>query len=292
MTMSRLLVVVAALATGLPACSAQLGEDPSLRGVAVPPTDEELTLQGKPTPPPPPPPTLDYSAYTLAWSDEFEAPTLDTLTWTPEIGNGPSGWGNNELEYYTDRPENVRIENGVLVIEAREEAFGGFGYTSARLKTQGKKTFQYGIIEARIQSPSGTGLWPAFWMMGEDISTVGWPGCGEVDIMENKGTNTVYQYAHWLNDDTGSKNSSGTTTSADIAQYHVYSVRWDQNAIEYYIDGALRHSVDVTPGTMTEYHQQFFLLLNLAVGGNFTGRPRRTTAFPAQLLVDWVRVYQ
>lgn len=252
-----------------------------------------MAAQGKPTPPPPPPgPPLDYSNHTLAWSDEFDAATLDTSIWMHDIGNGNAGWGNNELEYYTDRPENVRLENGELIIEARKEAYGGQNYTSARIKTQGKKTFQYGIIEARIKSPVGSGYWPAFWMLGSDISTVGWPFCGEIDIMENKGTNTSYGYAHWFNDATGSKVSSGSTVSTDIAQYHVFSVLWDGLAIKWYVDGVLLHSLDATPASLSEFRQDFFLILNLAVGGNFTGAPRRSTVFPAKLVVDWVRVYQ
>ena len=251
-----------------------------------------MAAQGKPPPNPPPGPPLDYSGYSLAWSDEFNDTLLDSLVWNYETGNGNSGWGNNELEYYTGRPENVRLENGELIIEARKEAYNGFNYTSARIKTQGKKSFQYGIIEARIKSPVGNGLWPAFWMLGNDISTVGWPKCGETDIMENKGTNTSYGYAHWFNEGTGSLSSSGSTVSTSISQYHVYSVLWNDQAIKWYVDGVLLHSLDVTPGTLSEFHQDFFIILNLAVGGNFTGAPRRTTTFPAKLNIDWVRVYQ
>src|SRR5262245_23026684 len=235
-------------------------------------------------------PTLDYSGYTLVWSDEFDGPSLDGTIWTPEIGNGTNGWGNNELEYY--RSENARVQGGVLLIEAVKEAFNGYDYTSARIKTQGAASFQYGIVEARIKSPTGPGLWPAFWMLGNDFSTVGWPYCGEVDIMENKGSNTMYEYAHWFNDATGVKSSDGSTTSADISQYHVYSIRWDASALEWYIDGVQHHRLDVTPSSMSEFHQPFFILLNLAVGGNFPGSPRKTTIFPATLEVDWVRVYQ
>lgn len=240
----------------------------------------------------PPPPTLDYAGYALAWSDEFEAAELDLSVWTPEIGNGSNGWGNNELEYYTDRPENVRLENGELIIEARKEAYQGFDYTSARIKTQDKKPFRFGIIEARVKSSVGNGLWPAFWMLGSDITTAGWPRCGEIDILENKGTNTTYGYGHWFNDATGAKNSSGSTTSADIAQYHVYSVKWTDSSIKWYVDGVQLHSLDTTPASMDEFRQDFFILLNQAVGGNFTGSPRRNTVFPAKLTVDWVRVYQ
>lgn len=259
-------------------------------------SDEMNTLSvaaaGKPGGGMPPPPPLDYSGYALAWSDEFDAAQLDTAVWTPEIGNGANGWGNNELEYYTDRPENLRLENGQLVIEARMEAYAGFGYTSARLKTQGKKTFQYGILEARIKTPVGNGYWPAFWMLGNNIPTAGWPQCGEIDIIENKGTNTTYGYAHWFNDAAGAKNSSGSTASLDIALYHTYSVKWTAASIQWYVDGVQLHSLSTTAAGMDEFRQDFFLLLNLAVGGNFTGSPRRSTVFPGRLNVDWVRVYQ
>ncbi len=237
-------------------------------------------------------PALDYTGYQLVWSDEFDGTALDTTAWTAEIGNGQNGWGNNEMEYYTDSPQNLRLENGELLIEAREESIDNFSYTSARIKTQDKKTFTYGIIEARIKTADGQGLWPAFWMLGSDIPQVGWPACGELDIMENKGTDVMYHYAHWLDDASGAKASYGTSAIGDISEYHVYSARWDESQIEWFVDGVRHHVIDITPSSLSEYHQVMFILLNLAVGGNFTGRPRRTTAFPATMHVDYVRVYQ
>jgi beta-glucanase (GH16 family) len=186
----------------------------------------------------------------------------------------------------------VRVENGALVIEARKEAYEGFDYTSARLSTQGLRSFGNGIVEARVRTPSGSGYWPAFWLLGDNIPQVGWPACGEIDVMENKGSNTVYQYGHWLEDSTGSQGDSGTTSSADITQYHVFSMRRDDSVIEWYIDGVKKHTLNITPSSLSELHQTFFVLLNLAVGGNFTGAPRRTTAFPQSMSVDYVRAYQ
>jgi beta-glucanase (GH16 family) len=279
---------LAAISALLLGCGAP-SESETVHGI----DDSELQPLSKPLPPPPPP-TLDYSNYSLVWWDEFNGSALDGSVWTPEIGNGNNGWGNNELEYYTDRTENVRVEGGQLIIEAWQEPepYEGFNYTSARLKTEGNKAFQYGIIEARIQSPTGSGLWPAFWMLGNDFSSVGWPNSGEIDAMENKGTNTVYQYAHWFDDDKGAQGDSGTTTSADISRFHIFSIRWTESSIEWYIDGVQEHVLDTTPSSMSEFRQPYFLLLNLAVGGNFPGSPRHATAFPAQLVVDWVHVYQ
>lgn len=283
-------VVVGSLTALLSGCSFQAGDGVSLPDETSGAVAPGVAAQGKPAPPPVP--TLDYSAYALVWNEEFDQAALDTLTWTPQIGNGTNGWGNNELEYYTDRPENVRLENGALVIEARKEAFGGFQYTSARISTQGNRSFGYGIIEARIKTPSGSGYWPAFWMLGDNLPQVGWPACGELDIMENKGTNNVYQYAHWFHDANGAQGDSGTISSADITQYHTYSIRRDANKMDWYIDGVLHHTLDITPASLSEFQQGFFVLLNLAVGGNFTGTPRRTTTFPQSMSVDWVRLWQ
>ncbi len=231
----------------------------------------------------------------LVWSDEFDGPTLDPANWTPEIGAG--GWGNNELQYYTDRPENLRIEDGMLVIEARQEDYRSSTYTSARIKTQGKRTFRYGRIEARMRLPvGGKGIWPAFWMLGEDFTTVGWPRCGEIDIMENIGQpNTVYGTVHGPGYSGGNGIGSAYTVPGPplSADFHVYAVEWEPGEIRWYVDDAQFHTVraEQVPGEWVFDHP-FFLLLNLAVGGNWPGYPDETTPFPQQLVVDYVRVYR
>ncbi len=240
-------------------------------------------------PPPPPPP------WQLVWQDEFDDAVLDTTRWVRETGG--NGWGNNELEYYTDRVENARLENGFLVIEARAEAFGNRNYTSARLKTQGLSAWRYGKVEARIQVPRGQGLWPAFWMLGDNISLVGWPACGEIDIMESIGREPamVHGTAHGPNY-SGANGIGGAyslSTGAFADDYHVFSIVWQASSIQWYVDGVLFRVVltsDV-PGAWVFDHP-FFIILNVAVGGYWPGDPDTTTVFPQTMRVDYVRVYQ
>ncbi|MFC4101492.1 RICIN domain-containing protein [Paenibacillus xanthanilyticus] len=237
--------------------------------------------------------TKANAAYNLVWSDEFNGTSIDQNNWSFEIGNGSSGWGNNELEYYTNRPENARIESGNLVIEARKENYGGFGYTSARLKSQGKKSFKYGRIEARIKMPKGQGLWPAFWTLGSDIGTVGWPKSGEIDIMEHvNNENNTHGYIHW--DVNGHAQYGGASHAVDVTQYHVYSVEWTSSSIKWFIDGVQFREANIANNVNSteEFHKDHFLLLNMAVGGNWPGSPDGSTAFPAKMYVDYVRVYQ
>ncbi|GIP23112.1 RICIN domain-containing protein [Paenibacillus sp. J22TS3] len=229
----------------------------------------------------------------LVWSDEFDSSTLNRSNWTPEIGTGNGGWGNNELQYYTDRSQNLQVTGGNLVITARKEAYGGMNYTSARIKTQNLKTFTYGKIEARIKLPSGQGLWPAFWMLGSNFDTVGWPYCGETDIMERVNNNPfVNGTVHW---DAGGQADYGKESgNLDFSQYHVYSVEWDSKYIRWFVDGQQFNEFYIENGTgnTEEFQRPFFLLLNLAVGGNWPGSPNNSTPFPSQMLVDYVRVYQ
>lgn len=229
----------------------------------------------------------------LVWSDEFDGTALNRSNWTPEIGTGSGGWGNNELQYYTDRSQNLQVTGGNLVITARKESYGGMNYTSARIKTQNLKSFTYGKIEARIKLPSGQGLWPAFWMLGSNISTVGWPYSGETDIMERVNNNPyVNGTVHW---DAGGHAEYGRVSgNLDFSQYHVYSVEWDSKYIRWFVDGQQFNEFYIETGTgnTEEFQRPFFLLLNLAVGGNWPGAPNDSTPFPAQMLVDYVRVYQ
>ncbi|WP_425456964.1 RICIN domain-containing protein [Cohnella terricola] len=233
------------------------------------------------------------AAYTLVWSDEFDGPTINTNNWAFEIGTGSGGWGNNELQYYTNRSDNARIENGNLVIEAKRESYGGMNYTSARLKTQGKKSFKYGRIEARIKLPNGQGLWPAFWTLGADIATVNWPRSGEIDIMEHvNNENNTYGFIHW--DANGHVSYGGPSQSFDVTQYHVYSIEWTPSAIKWFVDGVQFREANIANNinSTEEFHKEHFLLLNMAVGGNWPGSPNASTPFPSKMYVDYVRVYQ
>lgn len=231
--------------------------------------------------------------WSLVWSDEFNGNSLNPANWTAEIGTGSGGWGNNELQYYTSRPQNLQVSGGNLIITAQRETYGGMNYTSARIKTQGLQSFTYGKIEARIKLPSGKGLWPAFWMLGEDFSSVGWPYCGEIDIMERVNNNPhVNGTVHW--DANGHAEYGRTSGNLDFSQYHTYSVEWDPNYIRWFVDGVQYNEFYIANGTgnTEEFQRPFFIILNLAVGGNWPGSPNASTPFPAQMLVDYVRVYQ
>ncbi|MBF0409132.1 MAG: glycoside hydrolase family 16 protein [Candidatus Riflebacteria bacterium] len=241
---------------------------------------------------------FDQSAsWTLVWEDEFNAPELDSSKWVCETGG--HGWGNNEKQFYTNRPENVRIENGSLIIEARKEEYNNSAYTSARLKTLGKKSFKYGRIEARIILPKGKGVWPAFWMLGDDIQKegVGWPNCGEIDIMEYLGHEPcrVYGTVHGP-EYSGAKGISSqfNLASGEFCDGpHDFSIEWDENQIQWYVDGTHYKTVtkDMVPGKWVFDHPHF-ILLNVAIGGNWPGEPDKTTVFPQKMQVEYVRVYQ
>jgi beta-glucanase (GH16 family) len=233
--------------------------------------------------------------YQLIWSDEFSDSTINTSNWTHETGG--SGWGNNELEYYTNRNVNSYIQNSSLVIEAKKESFGGKSYTSARMISKGKKYFTYGKIEARIKLPYGKGIWPAFWTLGENISTVNWPTCGEIDIMEliGGGANDkkVYGTVHWENNGHASYGGNYTLGTGIFADdYHVFSIVWNTKSIQWFVDGSKYVTIDITPAGLSAFHKNQFIILNLAVGGNWPGSPDVTTIFPQKMYVDYVRVYQ
>ena len=240
------------------------------------------------------------TAWTLVWSDEFtqaDGTAPDSTKWGYEIGG--NGWGNNELEYYTSRTNNARIEGGQLVIEARAESYLGKNYTSARLLTKGKWSWTYGRIEARIKVPRGQGIWPAFWMLGANFDSAGWPTCGEIDIMENIGSETkiVHGTVHGPgysggNGIGGSYTLPGGAALAD--DFHVYAIEWETNRIRWFIDGQQYFTVtpaNLPSGTTWVFTQPQFLIMNVAVGGNWPGNPNGTTTFPQRLTVDYVRVY-
>ena len=228
----------------------------------------------------------------LVWSDEFDGTSINKTNWVFETGG--SGWGNNELEYYTNRPVNANIENGNLQIIAKKETYGGKSYTSARMKTQGLQNFTYGKIEARIKAPVGQGIWPAFWMLGKNINDTGWgwPKCGEIDILEHiNNSKDLNGTLHW---DNNGHAQYGLTTPCDVTKFHVYGMEWDDKAIKLFLDGKkyLEMSIANNVSSTDEFHLPFFILLNLAVGGDWPKSPDATTIFPDTLLVDYVRVYQ
>lgn len=233
----------------------------------------------------------------LVWSDEFDGNIINDSNWTHEIGG--NGWGNNELQYYTDRDTNSHINNGYLVIQALEENYSAWNYTSARLKSQSKRFFKYGKVLARIKLPYGKGLWPAFWMLGESFPVVGWPDCGEIDIVElvggPGGDNKVYGTAHWENENGQHAQYGGsyTLTSGIFADnFHLFSIIWDEQKIRWYVDNQLYHEIDITPSSLSEFHEDFFIILNVAVGGNWPGLPDSTTVFPQKMEIDYIRVYE
>ena len=244
-------------------------------------------------------------AWHLSWSDEFDGPdgsAPDASKWVYDLGG--NGWGNNELETYTDRRENVVLRGGSLVITARRETFRGADgterpYTSGRLKTFGTFTQTYGKVEARIRIPRGHGIWPAFWMLGDNFATAGWPASGEIDIMENIGKEptivhgTIHGPGHAGAQAIGAAfTKPGGGAFAD--DFHVYAVEWEPNVIRWYVDGTLyqtRTPSDLPAGARWVYDHPFFILVNLAVGGNWPGYPDATSTFPQELVVDYVRVY-
>ncbi|MEH0152849.1 carbohydrate-binding protein [Limibacter armeniacum] len=234
--------------------------------------------------------TASSQNWQLVWQDEFNGSI--SSDWVFETGTGSGGWGNNELQYY--RQQNATVENGNLVITARRESFGGMNYTSARMKTQGRRSWKYGRIEARIQMPSFTGSWPAFWMLGDNISSVGWPSCGEIDIMEHVNTEgQTHGTIHWQDHNNSYASYSGST-GVNVTGYHIYAIEWDANAIRWYVDNTLFHEASIAGGVngTHEFHNNFFVLLNMAVGGNWPGFTVDNNAFPTRMLVDYVRVYQ
>lgn len=240
----------------------------------------------------------------MVWNDEFEGSTIDTTKWNHVRGGG--GYGNNELQYYTDRVENARIENGQLVIEAHQEHVQGNAYTSAKLTTEGKGSWTYGKFEIRAKMPQGKGIWPAIWMMPEDSNLYsGWPASGEIDIMELLGhePSTIHGTLHYGQPHEQSQGSYTLTDGTTFADdYHTFAVEWEPGEFRFYVDGVLYAKQNdwfsKNPQEGGEYtypapfDRDFFMQLNLAVGGNWPGNPDQTTLFPQKMLVDYVRVYE
>ncbi|PRC90708.1 glycoside hydrolase family 16 protein [Solimicrobium silvestre] len=248
------------------------------------------------------------SDWQLIWSDEFNNTSLDSSKWSLESGG--DGWGNNELEYYT-AGDNASVSDGYLTITARQQSYGGLNYTSSRLITKGKAYWTYGKVEARIKLPYGQGMWPAFWMLGEDIDSVGFPGSGEIDIMEMVGgkdddgsnrNSVIWGSLHRPNLDPNPASDVKSFTASyrnpgDINfnnDFHVFGIEWNATTVIYSVDGNVYQTVDISSNTdgFDVFKKPFFIVLNLAVGGDWPGAPDLTTVWPAQMQVDWVRVYQ
>jgi beta-glucanase (GH16 family) len=242
-----------------------------------------------------------YPGYTLAWGDEFNGGSTDATAWTAEVGDGcPSlcGWGNNELEYYTNPPNNLFFQDGKMIIELKAETFGGKNYTSARIKTQGKKTFKFGRIDIRAILPKGKGVWPAFWMLPQNNVYGGWPRSGEIDLMENMGNEPakVLSTVHY-GPGPGSIYISRNYTlpsSTFSDQFHVFSFEWKLDQLKFYVDDNLFSTVNKPDlgGNTYPFNELFYFVINLAIGGNFPGAPDATTLLPQWLIIDYIRIYQ
>lgn len=242
---------------------------------------------------------LTYPGMSLIWQDEFNDGSLNSNYWTHETGRGEWGWGNNELQYY--RSQNTYFEDGNLIIEARKEniSYGGTPYTSSRMITKGKFEFQYGRVDIRAALPEGQGIWPALWMLGDNIDQVSWPGCGEIDIMELVGggikDSEVHGTAHW-------KNSSNThsflggdyrlSSGKFIDEFHVFSIEWEPGFIKWYMDDEPYFTFSTSSSDRTEFQNEFFFIFNVAIGGNWPGNPDASTVFPQRMIVDYIRVFQ
>ncbi|TXD51931.1 MULTISPECIES: family 16 glycosylhydrolase [unclassified Polaribacter] len=238
----------------------------------------------------------------LVWADEFNTDgALDSSKWTYDIGTGQNGWGNNELQYYSDRPENIQVKDGMLHITALKESYMGSTYSSAKLLTKGIYQNTYGRYEARIKLPWGKGLWPAFWLLGDDANgTVIWPQIGEIDIMEGRGQEPTI--THGSIHGPGYSAGDAITKSYELendrfdTDFHIFGIEWGENYINYYVDDVLYNQI--TPADLPEGAEwvfndnQFYIILNLAVGGTFVGAPNDETVFPQTMLVDYVKVYQ
>lgn len=244
---------------------------------------------------------LEDRNYQLVWSDDFggeAGSAIDTTKWTFDIGTGQNGWGNNELQYYTDRTENIALDGeGNAVIKARREDYNGRQYTSARIKTEGIFSQRYGRFEARLKTPYSQGLWPAFWLLGSNIREVSWPQCGEIDIMEMRGQEPSINHGSMH----GPGYSAGNAVSGSYVldgerfdtDFHEFAVEWGEDFVDYFVDGFLyqRITPEDVPGEWV-YNTDFFIILNIAIGGNYVGYPNAESVFDQEMVIDYVRVYE
>ena len=236
---------------------------------------------------------ISYAGYDLVWNDEFNGNELSN-DWVFEIGNGSGGWGNNESQYY--REENTSLGDGFLTIKAKQQNFAGYSYTSSRIKTQGIQNFKYGRIDIRAKLPYSQGIWPALWMLGENITSVGWPACGEIDIMEligGSGNNdaTIHGTAHWESNGHALYGQANTLTEGIYNdEFHVFSILWTSSSIKWYRDDIQYNEMNISG--LNAFHNNFFFIFNVAVGGNWPGYPNASTVLPQTMVVDYIRVFQ
>ncbi len=237
--------------------------------------------------------SIDHPSMQLVWSDEFSGTQLNTSNWGFDLGNGCNGgvcgWGNNELETYTNNPANIRVENGTVKITALSS---GGNFTSSRIKTQDKVNIKYGRLDVRAKLPKGQGIWPAIWMLGESITSAGWPACGEIDIMELVGhqPQTTHGTVHYDKDGYKSATGSSSLLTGDFSdQFHVFTLIWERDNMAWYVDN---QSFKTFKPDVAAFNKSFFFILNVAVGGNWPGSPDGTTTFPQEMAVDYVRVFQ
>ncbi len=238
----------------------------------------------------------------IVWADEFLVNGKpDANTWNFDIGTGQNGWGNNELQYYTDRLQNIEVKNGMLHIKAVKENYMGSSYTSAKITTKGKFEQKYGRYEAKIKLPWGQGLWPAFWLLGDDSNgTVIWPQIGEIDIMEFRGQQPtiVHGSIHGPGYSAGEAVTKSFTLANDRFDtgFHIFGIEWAPNYINYYVDDVLYNQItpkNLPAGAEWVFNDNnFYIILNLAVGGTFVGAPSTQTVFPQEMIVDYIRVYK
>jgi len=239
-----------------------------------------------------------YGNWNIVWNDEFNGSALNPKVWTFDTGTGTGGWGNNELEYYTSRATNAFVSGGLLHLVARQESYSGASYTSARIKSQGLYAKAYGRFEFRAKFPRGAGFWPALWMLGENITSVGWPGCGEIDVVENNGgaLTNVQGSLHSGSDET----KVYTLPGDSVTNFHTYLLEWTTNAINWFVDGLLYQTQTSWSSSLGAYpvpfNQPFFIIMNLAVGGSYLGNPspaaiNANSSFPGDLQVDYLRIY-
>jgi beta-glucanase (GH16 family) len=249
--------------------------------------------------------------WTMTWHDEFDGATVDPTKWSFETGTnepgGPAYWGNNEKEYYTSRPENVAVTNSILHIKALKEAYGGMQYTSARMKTKGLFSQTYGRFEWRAALPLGQGLWPAMWMMPQNNTYGGWAASGEIDVVEAKGQinnmvqGTIFYGGAWPNQQSSTK-TYGLPAGQTISTFHDYALEWSPTSIKWFVDDYCystktswysgSSSTNLNAPYPAPFDQPLYIIMNLAVGGNYSGDPNTSTPFPAEMQVDYVRAYE
>jgi beta-glucanase (GH16 family) len=239
-------------------------------------------------------PTGDFS--TLVWEEEFDGSSIDASTWSFEMGDGcPDlcGWGNNEAQYYTNRSDNARVEDGILKITAKRESLGNRDYTSARMISKGKFEFQYGRVEIRAKLPQGQGTWPALWLLGGNIDQVGWPRCGEIDIMEHgDGPNGLVSSSVHLPNANGDHYyvRGDQRINNESSEFHVYRMDWYESRIQFYVDEIRHHNFTLNEDM--PFHQPFFFILNIAMGGSFTGNNIDVDFVSSQMEIDYIRLYK